>query len=212
MNILWAGMILLSLLAGAAGGTLPETVAAGMEGARGAVETVLSFAGIMCLWSGFLRVAEEGGAAKLLSGLLFPITRLLFPRLPKNSEAIRQISLNMTANFLGTGNAATPAGIAAMCAMDRENPNPAFPTEEMCLFTVLNTASLQCIPTTILSLRIAAGSNDPTGILIPIWISSLCSLLTAVFCMKFILYLEKSRIERKQKEILDNRKKNGEIT
>lgn len=199
MNILWAGMILLSLFAGAVNGTLPETTAAGMEGAKAAVETVLSFAGIMCLWSGFLRLAEAGGAAALFSRLLSPITRLLFPKLSKDSEEMTQISMNMTANLLGTGNAATPAGIAAMCAMDRSNPHPEIPTEEMCIFTVLNTASLQLIPATILSLRIAAGSNDPAGILAPIWLASLCSLLAALFGIKFTLFLEKTK-KRKIKQ------------
>jgi len=197
MNGIWAGMILISLVVGAWTGTLEETVAAGLEGAKSSVETVLSFAGIMCLWTGFLHLAEKSGVAEALKKVLFPFTKHLFPRLGKDSPAQEKITENLTANFLGMGNAATPAGIAAMQELDKINPTPEQASDEMCIFAVMNTASVQLIPTTILSLRVSAGSQNPMQILVPIWISSAIALITAVFTMHIILKFRRKRILQK---------------
>lgn len=193
MNYIWPGMMLLALIAAAANGTLAETVTAGMTGAGAAVETVLGFAGGMCLWTGLLRVADAGGITALLRRLLRPLTKRLFPDLAPDGEAMEHIAMNMTANLLGMGNAATPAGIAAMQALDRLNPEPQRASPEMCTFVVINTASLQLIPTTVLAMRSAAGSADPYAILVPVWICSGIALTAAVGCMKIILRLSRRR-------------------
>ena len=187
MNYIWAGMILVSLVVAFFNGTLNETVAAGMEGAKGSVEAVLSFAGVMCLWSGLIKMADAGGVTAVLEKLLRPVTGFLFPRLSKNCEALQKITVNMTANLLGMGNAATPAGIAAMGALDKLNPNPKYASDEMCMFVVLNTASIQLVPSTILALRMAAGSADPFGIIVPVWIASFTALFAAVLFMKLVI-------------------------
>ena len=187
MNYIWAGMILVSLVVAFFNGTLNETVAAGMEGAKGSVEAVLSFAGVMCLWSGLIKVADAGGVTAVLEKLLRPVTGFLFPRLSKNCEALQKITVNMTANLLGMGNAATPAGIAAMGALDKLNPNPKYASDEMCMFVVLNTASIQLVPSTILALRMAAGSADPFGIIVPVWIASFKAVFAAVLFMKLVI-------------------------
>ena len=188
MNYIWAGMILVSLVAAACNGTLDATVTAGMDGAKTAVETVFGFAGAMCLWTGLMRLADAGGLSAVLKKLLRPLTRFLFPQLPAQSAAMEKITMNMTANLLGMGNAATPAGMAAMAELDKLNPRPAYASDDMCMFVVVNTASLQLVPTTIIAMRAAAGSAAPLAIIVPVWICSGIALLSAVLCMKLIIF------------------------
>lgn len=185
MNIIWGVMILVSLVFGAVNGNLTETVNAGIEAAGGSVKVVLSFAGIMCLWSGIMRLCDQGGISSVIEKILSPVIKLLFPRL-KDEEAKKKITMNMTANLLGMGNAATPLGVEAMRCLDGLNANPSYATRDMCIFVVLNTASLQLVPTTILALRSAAGSQNAAEIMVPIWIASLISVVTAVAFAKLL--------------------------
>ena len=117
MNYVWSALIILSLISGAANGRLEETMQAGLEGAGSAVTVLLSFAGMMCFWSGILKIAEESGAAGFCEKLLSPVIRRLFPKVTDRSH----ITMNIIANLLGMGNAATPAGISAMKQLDEEN-------------------------------------------------------------------------------------------
>ncbi|MCD8390656.1 MAG: spore maturation protein [Firmicutes bacterium] len=181
MNYIWCAMVLVSFVCAAANGTVNETAAAIAEGAAAAIETVLSFAGIMCFWCGIMRVAEDAGAVAALQKIISPVTKFLFPR--ANDEARRYISLNVTANVLGLGNAATPAGIRAMEALDKTNAEPSKPSYEMCMFLVLNTTSFQLVPTTIMSLRAAAG-GDAAAVIAPVWITSAVSVAAAVTAVK----------------------------
>lgn len=185
MNIIWGAMILISLVFAAVNGNLTETVNAGISGAENSVTTVLSFAGIMCMWSGIMRLCDKGGISAVIEKILSPVTKLLFPKL-KDKSAAKSITMNMTANILGMGNAATPLGVEAMRRLDEKNPNPARATREMCMFVVLNTASFQLVPTTILSLRSAAMSQNPAEVMLPIWLASGVSVLVAVLSAKLL--------------------------
>jgi len=118
---------------------------------------------------------------------LHPLISVLFPKLKKGSSATKKITSNIAANLLGMGNAATPAGIEAMSELDKINGGREYPSDEMCIFTVLNTASIQLIPTTVISMRAAVGAIAPAKILLPVWICSVCSLFSAVGAMKLIL-------------------------
>ena len=182
MNYVWSALIISSLIAGAVNGTLTETMQAGLEGAGSAITVLLSFAGMMCFWSGILKIAENCGAAKFCEKLLSPIIHRLFPNVKDRSH----ITMNIIANLLGMGNAATPAGISAMKMLDEENEKSAHPSREMSRFAVLNTASLQLFPTTIIGILASFGDPDPYRIVPLIWISSAVSLLGALF-MDFIL-------------------------
>lgn len=195
MNYIFAVLIILSLIVSFINGTVDETINAGIEGARGSIELVLSFAGIMCMWSGFLKLAEEGGALDFILKIIRPVTKLLFPKLKKNSEALKHIGANISANLLGVGNAATPAGIAAMNELDKQNQNPLVASDEMSIFTVLNTASIQLIPTTIIALRASFGSQNPESIILPVWISSLCAVICAVSLMKIINNINAKKVK-----------------
>lgn len=184
MNYIWCGMILFSLIVAAISGTLNETVNAAFAGAQASIETVLSFAGVMCFWTGMLKLAEKSGISEKIEKLLSPVVRRLFKK--TDSEARKYISMNITANMLGMGNAATPMGIKAMSALDKHNKNPLYPSDDMCMFVVLNTTSFQLIPTTIIALRAAASSQNPFSVILPIWITSAVSIITAVTAVKIM--------------------------
>ena len=191
MNIIFSLMIIASLIISFFTGTVEETVYAGFDGAMRSVEIVLSFAGIMCMWSGFLKVAEESGGLKFVSKIISPITKRLFKK--ANEKSMQYITANISAKLLEVGNAATPSGILAMKELDKINPNPETASDEMSVFTVINTASLQLLPTSVIALRVAAGSENPQAILPAVWISSFCSVVGAVLLMKVILKLRSKK-------------------
>lgn len=181
MNYIWCGMIILSLIVAAINGTLNETINAAFSGAQSSVETLLSFAGVMCFWTGMLKIAENSGVSNKVEKILSPVIKFLFPR--ANPEAKKYMSMNITANILGMGNAATPMGVKAMTALDKNNLSSR-PTDDMCMFIVLNTTSFQLIPTTILALRTAANSQNPFSVIAHIWITSAVSIIVAVTAVK----------------------------
>jgi len=187
MNYIWCAIMLVSLIAGIAGGRIEETVNAGINAAQNTVTTTLAFAGIMCMWSGIMKIADKSGMTDIIGKILSPVTGLLFPKLKGESSAMRYITMNITANMLGMGNAATPLGLSAMRELDVLNGRKSFASEEMCVFAVLNTASFQLIPATIMALRMAAGSQNPSEIVLPIWIVSLFSLFCAVTAVRIML-------------------------
>lgn len=189
MNYIWSGMIIAALVCGAATGRLPETVEAAFDGAAASVTVILSLAGVMCFWTGFLRIAQDSGAARFLSKLIAPVTARLFNG--ESEKTHEYISMNITANLLGTGNAATPMGIGAMKEMDRSNKNPLVPTKNMCMLVAVNTASIQLIPTTILALRSAAGSSNPAAVIVPVWAASAAGCAAAVIAVKLFIRKEK---------------------
>lgn len=140
----------------------------------------------MCLWGGMMRIAEKGGLTELLSKALSPLMRLLFPKLKPDGPACRAILMNMAANFLGLGNAATPFGLKAMNELEKENPIPGTASNSMVVFVVLNTASIQLIPTTVATLRLQYGSAQPMRILPAVWAASFLTALAAVLMAKLL--------------------------
>lgn len=144
-----------------------------MTEAGAAVQLVISLAGIMCLWNGLLSVANKAGITRMLSRLLAPAIRFLFKGLDPESDAAQAITMNVSANILGLGNAATPLGLAAMKELDKLARHSQTASDYMVTFVVLNTASLQLLPTTIAAIRLQAGSAAPMEILPAVWLSSL---------------------------------------
>lgn len=182
INYIWFGMIALSVVCAGANGRLGELSGAVMEGASGAVELSLFLLGSMAAWLGFLRIAEESGLTQLLAQGLSPLIDRLFPDYRDDPEIKGKVCMNLSANLLGLGNAATPLGLAAMKAMAERSPN-ALPTRGMVLFVVINTASLQLLPINMAAMRASCGSASPFGILPEVLVTSLCSLTAAVvFC------------------------------
>lgn len=173
-HYIWAGMILFSIIVSFFTGRVEAVAAAATAGAQGAVMLSLELIGIVALWNGLMNIANASGLIGKLSRVLRQVYRLCFPHISPESKAGQNILLNVTANVLGLGNAATPFGLKAMQELGRDAKGTA--TNEMVLFLVLNTASIQLIPTTVISMRAAAGSAAPSDIILPVWIVSVVAL------------------------------------
>lgn len=179
LNYLWALFLLFSLICAAATGRMEQLSAAVFGGAESAVTLVVSISGVMCLWTGLMKIAEKSGAARAAARVIRPLMRRLFPSCGENSGAVRAMSMNITANLLGLGNAATPLGIAAMRELKKKNPTDAA-DDDMVMFVVINASSLQLIPTFMAALRGQYGAASPFDILPAVWMSSAAALAAAV--------------------------------
>ncbi|MBE7040352.1 MAG: hypothetical protein E7400_00100 [Ruminococcaceae bacterium] len=186
MGYIWGGMIIAAVFFGVIGGQADAVAEAALTGAEKAVTMAFSLLGMMCFWSGILEIAKRAGLTEKLARLIRPLTKLLFPKLSPDSPAVSAMVMNMTANFLGLSNAATPLGLAAMHELDKINPTPGTASDEMCMFVVINTASISLIPTTVITLRSAAGSVDPFGIILPVWVCSVMSAGVGVIVAKWL--------------------------
>ena len=181
MTWVWTGMVVLSLLFGMVSGNLDAVANAALEGARSAVDLSISMAGILCLWSGVMEIMNACGISAGLAKAFRPLLRRLLPDASRDRETLAAVSANVSAKLLGLGNAATPLGIQAARRMAQGCGGTA--SDELCLLVVLNTASIQLLPTTVASVRAAAGSRTPFDILPAVWLTSVLSvaagLLTA---------------------------------
>ncbi len=174
MSWIWFGMITASLIFSAATGRGPAVTAALAEGAQSAVTLSLSMAGALCLWTGVGRLMERCGLTTILANLIGPLLRRLFPSSRRDPVLASTLSGNICANLLGLGNAATPMGIQAVKRLaDPSDPNTA--TDEMCRLVVLNTASIQLIPSTVAAIRSGLGCPAPFDIIPAVWATSLTS-------------------------------------
>ena len=184
MTVIWTGMVTLAVLFGLATGRGPEVAAAAVEGAASAVQLALSMAGMLCLWTGVMEVMRRAGLAQGLSRLLAPALRRLFPQAARDRAAMDSIAANVSANLLGLGNAATPLGLEAARRLGRASPGVA--SDSLCMLVVCNTASLQLIPTTVASVRAAAGCQAPFDILPAVWLASALSVAAGVLACKLL--------------------------
>lgn len=186
MKIILIVIPLISLIFSAFSGNIGELSQSIISGSGEAVELVISICGMMCFWSGLMRVAEKAGLLEKLSKVLSVPLGFLFGNLKKGGTAMSLISANIAANILGLGNASTPLGIAAMKAIAAEQQSGDYATNEMIMLAVLNTASLQIIPATAAALRAANGAKAPMEILPCVWIVSAYSLFIAVLSAKLM--------------------------
>ncbi|MDY3985874.1 spore maturation protein A [Dysosmobacter sp.] len=184
MTWVWCGMVLLSLVFGAATGRLEEVSAAALDGAQTAIQLSVSMAGVLCLWSGVMEVMNVCGLSAGLARAFRPLLRRLLPEAAKDDETLAAVSANVSANLLGLGNAATPLGIRAACRMARNCGGVA--SDELCLLVVLNTASIQLIPATIASVRSAAGCRTPFDILPAVWLASVLSVAAGLLMARLL--------------------------
>lgn len=191
MKIILLIIPIISLIFAAVSGKMSDLSENILAKSGEAVELVISICGIMCFWSGLMRVAEKAGLLEKLSKLLSAPLGLLFKGVKRGGKAMSLICANIAANILGLGNASTPLGLAAMKAIAEEQKSGDYATDDMIMLAVLNTASLQIIPATAAALRAANGSQDPMEILPCVWIVSAYSLIIAVISAKIM-----SRIKR----------------
>ncbi len=174
-------LMLISLVVAVITGNGDALLAATLSGAQDAVSLCIGLVGTMALWSGLFRIANQAGLLKILAKWLRPITRILF-RDETDEETLGHMTTNIVSNMIGIGNAATPAGLAAMHCMGKHSGGKA--TSAMAVFCVLNGASIQLIPTTIIGMRASVGSAMPADILIPVWVTSFASAMIGIVMIK----------------------------
>jgi spore maturation protein A len=180
MGAILAVLMALSVVVAAARGKLPDLTTAALEAAGKASTFALGLVGVLALWMGLMRVAEEAGLVRWIARLVAPVLRRLFPEVPPEHPAMGAIVMNVAANVLGLGNAATPFGIRAMQELETLNPRPGTATDSQVMLCAINTASVQLVPATVIALRAAAGSRAPGEIIGPTLLASLCGVVVAV--------------------------------
>ena len=182
---IWVGMVCIALVFGAATGQSAAVGAAAAQGVQQAITFCLTVGGMICLWSGVMEVMRRSGIAAGLSKLLQPVLRRLFPHASRDAQTLDALSMNVSANLLGLGNAATPLGVQAVQQMKLRSGGDAA-SDEMCMLIVMNTASMQLLPTTVASVRAGLGAAKPFEILVPVWLASVCSVGAGIFAAKVL--------------------------
>lgn len=180
LNYIWCGIILLSIIFSIINGTTSELSNAVLNSASDSAELIVTMCGTVCLWSGIMAIADKSGASEKLAKVLSPILSKLFPDIPHESGAFKAICSNITANLLGLGNAATPLGLKAMREMSELNGRRNSASRSMIMFVILNTTSIQLMPTMILSLLNSDGCKNPESIIPCVWISSIFGLIIGI--------------------------------
>ena len=189
INLIWLFMILLATVVATYNGRMEQMLDASFESAKSSVNLAIGLIGVMALWLGLMKVAEAGGLMRLIARAIRPVMVRLFPNVPAEHPAMSAMIMNMAANALGLGNAATPMGIKAMMELDRLNPNKGEATDAMCLFLAINTSSVTLLPLGVIGVRASAGAAEPAAILIPTLVATICSTAVAIAASKTFVYL-----------------------
>lgn len=190
LNKIWPMFIIISILYAFISGNIEKVNSGFFESTKNAVELCLTFLGTMCFWNGIMQIAYKSKMINIIVKLLNPIIKVLFPEINSNEKIKKEISMNIVANIFGLGNAATPLGIKAMESMQEINEKKESLSNSMMIFIVLNTASLQLIPTTVVAIRTSLGSTNPTSIVVPVWCATICSIISAIFFTKILIKIK----------------------
>lgn len=191
LNIVWPVFIIISFSYAIFSGNLQNLNNSIFNSTSDAIELTLSLLGTMCLWSGVMKIASKTTLIDKLTKLVQPFINFLFPELRKNEKIKKEISMNMIANILGLGNAATPLGLKAMKSMQEENNKKDTLTNSMMVFILINTASIQLIPTTVIAIRNSLGSSNPTSIVFPVWVATIFAAVAGITAVRLIIKLGK---------------------
>ncbi|MGE5605991.1 MAG: nucleoside recognition domain-containing protein [Bacteroidota bacterium] len=186
INYIWLALIVIGGLTAILQGNAQAVTDAAIESANTAVELSLGLVGVMSLWLGMMKLAEKAGIVNAIGRLLKPIMKRLFPEVPPEHPAMGSMVMNMAANLLGLGNAATPLGIKAMKELQELNPDKDTASNSMCMFLAINTSSVTLIASTVIAYRVAAGSKNPAEIIGPTIIASIFGTLVAIIAAKLL--------------------------
>lgn len=189
LNILWPIFIIISFAYAIFSGNVDKLNESIFSSTSESVNLCIILLGTICLWNGIMQIANKTSIIDRLTNLLKPAMNFLFPELKQEKEIQKEISLNVIANILGLGNAATPLGLKAMKSMQKKNPKKDTLTNSMITFIVLNTASLQIIPTTVIAIRSSMNSKNPTSIVFPVWIATICAAIAGITATKLFIKL-----------------------
>ncbi|MBN2010146.1 nucleoside recognition protein [candidate division KSB1 bacterium] len=194
LNYIWLGMMAIAVVVGAINGKLPEVTKAAFDYAKTSVDIALGLIGIMALWLGIMKIADEAGLVRILARLIRPISKRLFPDIPSEHPAIGAMVLNIAANWLGLSNAATPFGLKAMEELQKLNKHKDTASNAMATFLALNTGSITLIPATIIGVRVSLNSSNPAEIIGTTIFASTCATIFAVTGTKLLQRLPAFRL------------------
>ena len=198
INFIWLGLLISGIVVGIATGNIDAVTNAAIESANNAVELSLGLIGVMALWLGIMKIGEEAGLVEKLAKGLKPIMTRLFPDVPADHPAMGAMIMNMAANILGLGNAATPLGLKAMQELQELNPEKDTATDAMVTFLAINTSSITLIPADTIAILAAASAKNPTEIIGPTLIATAASTIVAVIAAKLLAKSSRYRIDKKQ--------------
>lgn len=186
LNKIWPFFIIISFAFAIYSGNISNINSAIFSSAEQTVELCLTLLGTLCLWNGIMSIALKTSLIKKLTKFLKPLISFLFPDLKNDKKISEQVSMNIVANILGLGNASTPIGLKAISSMQEKNDDKTTLNNSMAMFILINTASLQIIPTTVIAIRSSLGSNNPSKIILAVWVATISAFLTAITAGKIL--------------------------
>lgn len=186
LNKIWPFFIIISFIYSIYTGNISNVNNAIFDSAEQTVSLCITLLGTLCLWNGIMNIAVKTSLISKLTGLLKPLIKFLFPDLENDTKISEEVSMNIVANILGLGNAATPLGLKAISSMQEKNKDKSTLSNSMAMFILINTASLQIIPTTVIALRSSLGSTNPSQIILGVWVATITAFLTAVILGKIL--------------------------
>lgn len=190
LNLVWPIFIIMSIIYACLFGTLPKVNDSIFDTIESTMSLLFTLAGTMCFWSGIMNVLEKTDFFLKMRKKISKVIKIIFRDIENDSKESEFISLNILSNLLGLGNAATPMGIKAMDAMDEKNKNKNYMTKDMMMFILINTASIQIIPTTVIAIRASLGSINPSGMIFHIWIVSIVVFISVILLGKTVFKKE----------------------
>lgn len=187
LNKIWPDFLIISFIYAILNGNIEEFNNSIFTSCAQTVDLILKLFGTMCLWNGLMKIVQETSLMKKLTKIISPLMKILFPKMKKEDKEYKEITINIIANLLGIGNAATPLGLKAMQTMQEKNPQKDRITDSMAMFIVLNTASIQLIPSTVIAVRASLGSVNPSQIIVPVWIATIAADVAGIIASKMLM-------------------------
>jgi len=199
LNYIWLAMVILAVVIGGINGKIQDVTKAAIDSAGSAVTIAIGLIGIMALWLGIMKIAEDSGLMTLVAKAIAPILKKLFPDVPAGHPAMASMTMNIAANMLGLSNAATPMGLKAMEDLETLNTHPGVATNAMCTFLTVNTAGLQLIPATMIGVMASAGSREPTAVIGTTIAATLIALAVGITTVKLLERIPIFSVDRQRK-------------
>ena len=187
LNKLWGIFIIIAISYGFLSGNIEYVNNSLFESIKSTTTFILNLIGNICFWTGIMKIVSSTSILNKIQKIIDPLIKWIFPEINKNTESYNNISMNMVSNLIGLGNAATPCGLKAMEELQKENKNKEKLSNSMIKFMLINTASLQLIPTTIIAIRTSLGSQKPSSIIFGVWLASLVSFISIIIISKIYL-------------------------
>lgn len=187
LNSIWPFFIIISFIFAIFTGNMSNLNNSIFTSCTDAVELTIQLFGTMCLWNGLMKIVQETSLMRKLTKFIEPLMKILFPKMRREDKEYKEITINIIANLLGIGNAATPLGLKAMKTMQEKNPKKDTITDSMAMFIVLNTASLQIIPSTVIAVRTSLNSAAPTKIIFAVWVVTILADIAGIIATKIIM-------------------------